>query len=46
MKPEFIAIFAGLIAVFAGCMTVLLTMHAKRKRGAAAASTDLTSPKD
>ena len=48
MKPEFIALLAALIAVFSGCMTVLLAMHAKRKRTAdAAASTDLNStPKD
>lgn len=47
MKPEFIAIFAALIAVFSGSMTVLLAMHAKRKRGEAAPSTNLNpAPKD
>lgn len=47
MKPEFIAMFAALIAVFSGCMTVLLAMHAKRKRAGAATSSDInTTPKD
>ena len=47
MKPEFIAIFAALIAVFSGCMSVLLATHAKRKRAeAAAASSTDTHAKD
>ncbi len=47
MKPEFIAILAALIAVFSGCMTVLVTMHSKRKRAeAAATTTDLNAQQD
>ncbi|GAA3997396.1 hypothetical protein [Sphingomonas humi] len=47
MKPEFIALLAALVAVFSGCMTVLLAMHAKRKRAEqAASSTTDTAHKD